>query len=36
MSSPPDNIYSDEPENTVSSKCYDIEKLQNIKTRNKS
>ena len=35
-SSPPDNIYSDEPENTVSSKCYDIEELQNIKTRTKS
>ena len=36
MSSPPDNIYSEEPENTVSSKCYDIDELQNIKTRNKS
>ena len=36
MSSPPDDIYSDDPENTVSSKYYDIEEQQNLKIANKS
>ena len=30
------DIYSDDPENTVSSKYYDIEELQNLITTNKS
>ena len=36
MSSLPDHINSDDPENTVSSKYYDIEELQNLKITNKS
>ena len=36
MSSPPDDINSDDLENTVSSKYYDIEELQNLKMTNKS
>ena len=36
MSSSPDDINSDEPENTVSSKYYDVEELQNLKMTNKS
>ena len=36
MSSPPDDIYSDDPENTVSSKYCDIEEQQNLKITNKS
>ena len=38
MSSPPDNVNSEntDPENPVSSKYYDIEELQNLKTTNKS
>ena len=36
MSSSPDDINSDDPENTVSSKYYDIEELQNLKITNKS
>ena len=36
MSSPPDDINSVDPENTVSSKYYDIEELQNLKITNKS
>ena len=36
MSSPPDDINSDDPENTVSYKYYDIEELQNVKITNKS
>ena len=35
MSSPPDDINSDYPENIASSKCYDIEELQNLKITNK-
>ena len=33
MSSSPDDISSDNPENTVSSKYYDIEELQNLKIK---
>ena len=36
MSSPPYDINSDDPENAVSSKYYDIEELQNLKITNKS
>ena len=36
MSSPPDDINSGDPENTVSSKYYNIEELQNLKIRSKS
>ena len=36
MSSPPDDINSDDPKNTVSSKCYDNDELQNVKIRNNS
>ena len=36
MSSPPDGINSDDPENTVLSKYYDSEELQNLKITNKS
>ena len=36
MYSPPNDINSDYPENTVSSKYYDIEELQNLKITNKS
>ena len=36
MSLSPDDINSDDPENTVSSKYYDIEELQNLKITNKS
>ena len=36
MSPPPDDINSDGPENTVSSKYYDTEELQNLKIANKS
>ena len=36
MSSSPDDIDSDNPENTVSSIYYDIEELQNLKVTNKS
>ena len=36
MSSPPDDINSDDPKNTVSSKCCDNDELQNVKIRNKS
>ena len=36
MSSSPDVINSDDPENTVSSKYYDTEELQNLKITNKS
>ena len=36
MSSPPDDINSDDPENTVSSKCYDTEEVQNLKITNKN
>ena len=36
MSLLPDDINSDDPENTVSSKYYDIEELQNLKITNKS
>ena len=35
-SSPPNDINSDDPENTVSSKYYDNEKLQNLKITNMS
>ena len=35
MSSSPDNVNSDDPENTVSSKYYDIEELQNLKLSSK-
>ena len=34
MSSPLDGINSDNPENTVSSKYYDIDELQNLKINN--
>ena len=34
MSSQPDDINSDDPENTVSSKYYDIDELQNLKINN--
>ena len=34
MSSQPDYINSDDPENTVSSKYYDIDELQNLKINN--
>ena len=36
MSPPPDDTNSDDPENTVSSKYYDTEELQNLKITNKS
>ena len=36
ISSPPDDINSDDLKNTVSSKHYDIEELQNLKVTNKS
>ena len=36
MSSPRDDINSDETGNTVSSKYYDIDELQNLKITNKS
>ena len=36
MSPPPDDIISDCPENTFSSKYYDIEELQNLKISNNS
>ena len=36
MSSPPDDINSDDPENTVSSKYYDTEGVQNLKITNKN
>ena len=36
MSSSPDDINSDDPEDTVLSKHYDIEELQNLKITNKS
>ena len=36
MSSQPDNINSDDPENTISSKYYDIDELQNLKITNSS
>ena len=36
MSSPPDGINSDDPENTVLSKYYDSEELQNLKITSKS
>ena len=36
MSSQPDGINSDDPENTVSSKYYDIDALQNLKITNNS
>ena len=36
MSSPPDGTNSGDPENTVSSKYYDIEELQKLKITNKS
>ena len=36
MPSRPDDINPDGLENTVSSKCYDIEELQNLKITNKS
>ena len=36
MSSSPDDINSNDPENTVSSKYCDTEKLQNLKITNKS
>ena len=36
MSSPPEDINSDDPENTVSSKYYDIHELQNLKIINQS
>ena len=36
MSSSPYDINSDDPENTISSKYYDIEELQNLKIINKS
>ena len=36
MSSPPDDINSDDPKNTASSKCCDNDELQNVKIRNKS
>ena len=36
MSSSPDDINSDDPENTVSSKYYDTVELQNLKIINKS
>ena len=36
MSSSPDDINSDDPANTVSSKYYDTEELQNIKITKKS
>ena len=35
MSSPLDDINSDYPENTVSSKYYDIEELQNLNISHK-
>ena len=34
MSSQTDDINSDDPENTVSSKYYDIDELQNLKINN--
>ena len=36
MSSPPDDINSDDSEITVSFKYYDIEELQNLKLANKN
>ena len=36
MSSPPDDINSGDPENTVSSKYYNTEELQNLKIKSKS
>ena len=36
MSPQPDNINSDDPENTISSKYYDIDELQNLKITNSS
>ena len=36
MLSPPGDINPDDPENTVSSKYFDIEELQNLKITNKS
>ena len=36
MSSQPDDVNSDDPENTVSSKFYDIDELQNLKITNYS
>ena len=36
MSSPPDDTNSDNPKNTVPSKYYDIDELQNLKIKNKS
>ena len=36
MSSPPEDINSDDPENSVPFKCYDIEGFQNLKITNKS
>ena len=36
MSSPADDINTDDPENTVSSKYYDVDELQNLKITNKS
>ena len=36
MSLPPDDINSGDPENTVSSKYYNIEQLQNLKIKSKS
>ena len=36
MSSPLDGINSDNPENTVSSKYYDLDELQNLKIINNS
>ena len=36
MSSPPDDINSDDPEMTVSFKYYDLEEIQNLKIANKN
>ena len=36
MSSPSDDINSDDPENTVSTKYYDTDELENLKITNKS
>ena len=36
MSSQPNDVNSDDPENTVSSKYYDIDELQNLKITNNS
>ena len=36
MSSPPDDINSDDSENTILSKYHDIDELQNLKITNKS